>query len=116
MFSSEDFISARKLGCLNSQVCERLKRKVSSSKVSAKPETHVLSVRATSLLGVLDFVEVVLVELTDERGKVGVLEVEREDRASERVHVLFRERGSERANRGKWASRKLTLTTKESPE
>jgi len=70
----------------------RVKGQLSSSRRSnsATARTHVLAVRATSLLGVLDLVEVVLVELTNERGKVGMLEVEREDRASERVHVLFR--------------------------
>ena len=40
------------------------------------------------VVGVLDLVEVVLVQLPDERGKVGVFEHPGQDRFCELVHVL----------------------------
>ena len=84
--SSEDFMSDRKLGCLNSQVCVGMV----SYPLAGEPErrTHVLAVRSSALLGVLDLVKVVLVELAHERGEIAVLEVEREDGSGEGVHVL----------------------------
>lgn len=52
-------------------------------------ETDMLAVWMRSIFGVvLDLVEVVLVELTNEAGEVAVLEMEREDGSSERVHIL----------------------------
>lgn len=79
-------MSDRKLGCLNSQVCVGMV----SYPLAGEPErrTHVLAVRSSALLGVLDLVKVVLVELAHERGEIAVLEVEREDGSGEGVHVL----------------------------
>lgn len=39
IFSSEDFMSARKLGCLNSQVWLQCERKFSSRPLGAPPRT-----------------------------------------------------------------------------
>ena len=50
--------------------------------------THIVSIRARSIVGRLDLVEVVLVELADKASKVRVLEVLRQDRRRELVHVL----------------------------
>ena len=78
MFSRLSFISARKLGCLNSQVCEEFTLKsvsLARCDVTLKIDTHVLTVRRTSFFGILDFVEIVLVQLTNEGSKIRVLEV-----------------------------------------
>ena len=48
--------------------------------------THVFAILI--VVGVLDFVKVILVQLPDERGKVGVFEHPRQDRFCELVHVL----------------------------
>lgn len=74
--------------------------------------THVLAVRPSSLLGVLDLVEVVFVELPDERGKVAMLKVQGEDGARKGVHVLEMRRQLVRSKDG---GRARTLTTNESP-
>ena len=72
-------------------------------------------------------VKVILVQLSDERGKVGVLEHARKDRLGELVHVLtkrrtcvseieevdHRERRSRKEAAVRWAS--VTFTTKQSP-
>lgn len=79
-----------KLGCLNSHDYER-------GSISSDPTEHSGEGRKTNMLAVimrpilvvvLDLVEIVLVELSYKAGKVAVLEVEREDGASKRVHVL----------------------------
>lgn len=56
--------------------------------ISARGTTHILSVRARGIVGRLDLVEIVLVELADKASKVRVLEVLRQDRGRELVHVL----------------------------
>ena len=61
---------------------------------------HVFGRIVTASIG-LDFVEVVLVQLTDEGGEIGVLKVLRQDSLRELIHVLWRRGNSfqNRANR-----------------
>jgi hypothetical protein len=82
MLSRESFLFAWNSGCLNSHACSRVSLTVYRR---GGTRTHVGAIwGGTVILIVLsDLVKVIFVELSDETGKVAVLEVFREDELCE---------------------------------
>lgn len=83
MFSNASRRSARKSGCLNVQLCRKVR---SEEQYTENDKTYMFAI--LGIVRVFYFVKVILVKLPDKAGKVGVLEHSREDCLCELVHVL----------------------------
>lgn len=87
-------MSIRKLGCLNSQVCSsHASVNGWTRREESEAVPHIVAIRRTVVIGLFHLVEVILVELTNERREIRVFEVKRKDVGRELVHVLRRPRG-----------------------
>lgn len=85
MFSSASRRSAWKSGCLNVQLYKRVRSEEGRQAENNKTDMFAILI----IVCVFDFVKVVLVKLTNETGKVGVLEHAREDGLGKLVHILY---------------------------